>query len=210
MHLNQDTPKLVDLARYTVPVAAVILVVVALSSLLYAAAELFLLLFVGVLLALLLRAVAGPLEAVVPRGIAFTIAALAFFAVVFAMLLFFVPLLVDGLAQLAESLPKAVERIGEVLENHPRAMRAFQDALGGHGAGIATETLARVKGIFSTVIGVVFAGLVVVFTGFYLAAEPDLYRRGMLRLLPIRSRAGAEALLDEIGGMLTRWMFGRS
>ncbi|MGE0082689.1 MAG: AI-2E family transporter, partial [Thiohalomonadaceae bacterium] len=43
----------------------------------------------------------------------------------------------------------------------------------------------------------------------YLAAEPDLYRRGMLRLLPIRSRAGAEALLDEIGGMLTRWMFGQ-
>lgn len=209
MRLNQDAPKLVDLARYTVPVAAVILVVGILSGLLYVAAELFLLLFVGILLSLLLRAVARPLEVHMRPGIAFTLATLVFFAVISAMLLFFVPLLVDGFAQLVASLPKAVERIGEVLEDHPGAMRAIEDTLGVQGAGIASETLARVSGIFSTVVGVVFALLVVVFTGFYLAAEPDLYRRGLLRLLPLRSRAGADALLDELGGMLTRWMFGQ-
>jgi len=209
MRLNQDAPKLVDLARYTVPVAAVILVVGILSGLLYVAAELFLLLFVGILLSLLLRAVARPLEVRMRPGIAFTLATLVFFAVISAMLLFFVPLLVDGFAQLVASLPKTVERIGEVLEDHPGAMRAIEDTLGVQGAGIASETLARVSGIFSTVVGVVFALLVVVFTGFYLAAEPDLYRRGLLRLLPLRSRAGAGALLDELGGMLTRWMFGQ-
>lgn len=209
MRLNQGIPRAVDVARYTVPVAAVVLVMVALSSLLYAAAELFLLLFIGVLLALLLRAMARPLEAHMPRAIAFTIAALSFFIVVFAIFLFFVPLLVDGFTQLVESLPKALERIGEELKNHPRAMRAIEDAVGGQGAGIASETLAQVTGIFSTVIGVAFAGLVVVFTGFYFAAEPDLYRRGVLRLLPVRSRAKAEALFDELGSMLTWWMFGQ-
>lgn len=210
MRLNEHSLRLIDIARYTLPATAVLLLVVVLAALLYVGAELFLLLFAGVLLSLLLRAIARPLErARVPPGLAFAVAVLVFLAAILGISLFFVPLLVDGFAQMAESLPKAVEAISERLKDHPSLVRSIQNTLGGQGAGIASETLARVTGIFSTVVGVTVAALVVLFTGFYLAAEPGLYRLGLLKLVPIRARDRVNALFDELTRMLGWWLLGQ-
>lgn len=58
--------------------------------------------------------------------------------------------------------------------------------------------------------GVLGSVLLVTVAAVYLAAEPDLYRRGFLRLLPPRSRDRGAEVLREIGNTLTDWLIGRA
>jgi predicted PurR-regulated permease PerM len=61
--------------------------------------------------------------------------------------------------------------------------------------GILTSTLAA------------FAGIVlVIFLAVYIAAEPDLYRRGILLLFAPRTRVRLAPVLDAIGTNLRRWL----
>jgi predicted PurR-regulated permease PerM len=43
--------------------------------------------------------------------------------------------------------------------------------------------------------------------GIYLAAQPDLYRRGLMRVLPPSARPWTDSLLDETGLRLRQWLF---
>lgn len=53
----------------------------------------------------------------------------------------------------------------------------------------------------------VLAGLVLIlFLAIYLAIDPGLYRRGMLRLVPSRNRPGADKLLSAIARTLRKWL----
>lgn len=47
---------------------------------------------------------------------------------------------------------------------------------------------------------------IIVVGGIYMAAQPDLYRRGVLALLPRTRRALAEETMAEMGGALRRWL----
>lgn len=48
-----------------------------------------------------------------------------------------------------------------------------------------------------------------VFLGLFLAADPGLYRRGLLRLIPLRARPRWETALIEAGHALERWLLGQ-
>ncbi|MDQ6828192.1 MAG: AI-2E family transporter [Gemmatimonadota bacterium] len=53
----------------------------------------------------------------------------------------------------------------------------------------------------------VFAGLLLVlFIAIYIAAEPDMYRRGLLALVPLRSRARIDAVLTGEAQSLRKWL----
>ena len=48
--------------------------------------------------------------------------------------------------------------------------------------------------------------LLIVFLSIYFAAEPDLYRRGLLSLLPARKRARGVIMMDRIAVVLRKWL----
>src|SRR5688572_18476352 len=51
------------------------------------------------------------------------------------------------------------------------------------------------------------AGLVlIIFLAIYLAIDPGLYRRGLIRLVPKQSRARADKMLTSIAGTLRKWL----
>jgi predicted PurR-regulated permease PerM len=52
--------------------------------------------------------------------------------------------------------------------------------------------------------------LLMIVTGLYLAANPGLYRRGMLLLLPQPQRARVDAALAAAGNGLSRWLLGQA
>lgn len=60
-------------------------------------------------------------------------------------------------------------------------------------------------GAINIIVGLLF----VVFAGLYLAAEPDLYRRGVLWLVPPRGREKAQCVLDRIDHTLNHWLVGQ-
>jgi predicted PurR-regulated permease PerM len=79
------------------------------------------------------------------------------------------------------------------------ATKAMTAMTGGDAVGTASR-------LVQAVIGALVAVIVVVVVGIYLAAQPKLYVRGSLHLLPYRLRPRAVEIFHEVGFVLRRWM----
>jgi predicted PurR-regulated permease PerM len=75
-------------------------------------------------------------------------------------------------------------------------------ALASSGGAIVSQTLRLLLGTVSAV-GNFF---IVLFLGLTLAAQPSVYRKGLLYLAPARHRARTTAIVDRIGETLERWL----
>ena len=88
-------------------------------------------------------------------------------------------------------------RVDSVPAKH--ALRGMlQQQLGGASRylfGFLSHTVAAIGGI-----------LLVIFLSIYLAADPELYRRGALALLPARRRRQASLVMDRIATVLRKWL----
>jgi predicted PurR-regulated permease PerM len=69
-----------------------------------------------------------------------------------------------------------------------------------------TDILARLFRLSSSVIAGV---LVTVISGIYLAAQPALYREGLIKLFPRRWRRGVNETLQDIATALELWLVGQ-
>lgn len=72
-------------------------------------------------------------------------------------------------------------------------------------SAIVSQTWRFLSGLFET-LGNVF---VIVLLGVLLAAQPDIYRRGVMRFVPKQYAAQAESLADDLGETLRRWLVGQ-
>jgi predicted PurR-regulated permease PerM len=70
------------------------------------------------------------------------------------------------------------------------------------GGAIISQTLKLLVGTLSAV-GNFF---IVLFLGLTFAAQPDVYRKGLLFMVPARHRARATVIVDHIGETLERWL----
>jgi predicted PurR-regulated permease PerM len=76
------------------------------------------------------------------------------------------------------------------------------DALASSGGAIVSQTLKLLLGTVSAV-GNFF---IVLFLGLTFAAQPSVYRSGLLFITPARQRARATIIVDRIGDTLERWL----
>ena len=183
-------------------------VVVIGALLLWQLLDVVLLVFAAVLFAIILRSLAALIEAHTPLVLPWSLAlsALLIAALVggFAYLLGAqvhaqsmslatrIPELIDAL-----SVRFGIEELqGELLE------RAQQWTTGGGVVG-------KLVGYTSGLIGVVVNVLLVVFAGIYFAVDPELYRRGALRLVPRGLRSEAGSAFDNAGQALRQWLVGQ-
>lgn len=72
-------------------------------------------------------------------------------------------------------------------------------------SAIISQTWKFVSGLIET-LGNVF---VIMLLGLLLAAQPDLYRNGVLRFVPRRYAASTAVLADDVGETLRRWLVGQ-
>jgi predicted PurR-regulated permease PerM len=77
----------------------------------------------------------------------------------------------------------------------PDEMRQRMSGLSKYLFPFITSTIETIGGI-----------LLIVFLSIYFAAEPDLYRRGLLSLLPARKRARGVIMMDRIAVVLRKWL----
>jgi predicted PurR-regulated permease PerM len=75
-------------------------------------------------------------------------------------------------------------------------------ALASSGGAIVSQTLRLLLGTLSAV-GNFF---IVLFLGLTFAAQPGVYRKGLLYMMPARHRARATVIVDRIGDTLERWL----
>lgn len=180
--------------------------------LLWLAADTLLLIFAGILFAVFLS---GLTELVsrytrLPRGWALAVVSLVLI-ILFALAGWLMAArLAEQAQQFSEELPRAIKHLRERLDAYPwgkwlaaelKDIRLSAEERESALSKAATAASAALEGVTGAV--------VILFIGLFVAADPELYKRGLVRLAPIARRPRARQVVDGMGDALWRWMLGR-
>ena len=184
---------------------------VALGLLLWAAVDVLLVMFAGVLLAVFLRGLSDLVHDAtgVPRGWS-----LALVGLLLAVLLgvggwFLATQVAQQFDELGRNLRAAWGQARQQLQQYEWGQQALTVSSLDQWTPGRGNLLGRVSGVFSTTLGVVTNVVVILFIGIYLAVDPELYRRGLLHLVPLRGRDRAGEVLHAAGHTLRWWLLAR-
>ncbi len=89
-----------------------------------------------------------------------------------------------------------------------QATEGASNPLGG-GGGMLDMLVGRFGGFLTTLMDLIAAIIVVLFTGLFLAFDPKQYVRGTIRLVPQRRRMRAGEVLGAMGYTLKWWLIGQ-
>lgn len=207
---NNPSPR--EQARRTLVVVAVVVPVVLGLLLLGYAAPVFLLIFAGIMLAVFLRGISDWVSAhtLLGGGWSLALVVIVLAAVIGLACWFLAGQVADQVDQFLETLPKAVARAEQQLERHEWGRRLLQEIPTGTGSSPGLGQIwQRVTGFFSTTLGVITDIIVILFVGLFLAAAPDLYVKGLVRLLPPARRQRGREVMAAAGEKLRWWMVGQ-
>lgn len=180
---------------------------VGLCLLLYRLGAVLVLLFGAVLVAVLLRGLAGVLERRlrVPARFSTLAAALLAFGSVVGFMALFGFQLADQVREMAARAPDALRLLGERLDMD-LSLESLRDAVD---RSAAANWMRQLTAYGMTTAGVLTDVLLVLVSGVFFAASPETYRRGALLLLPREQRDHVGAALDAVAHGLRRWFAGQ-
>jgi predicted PurR-regulated permease PerM len=173
-------------------------------------AEALLLVFAGLIFAAGLRSGTEALGRIVklPHGVRLAIVVVAVLGGLFGFLAFAGVTLAAQLQALLMTLEAQVDRlaalaqgVGLDLFHGADAMTALQ--------GIIEGNFDRVAAFVGSTLGGLGALLLIVMLGIYVAADPQLYERGLEWLTPAHARHSLHATLGAMAHVLQRWVVGR-
>jgi predicted PurR-regulated permease PerM len=183
-------------------------------ALLVLIAQILLLVFAGILLAIVLRSIANGIDAVlgIGKGLSLTLALSAVVLTVAMGSWLLLPDIVAQGQQLADQLPRGWDALRQRLSGFFGNMGLIDlafDRAASPSHGAMQDIVGGVFGVVSGTLGILGSGLVILFTGIYLAADPQTYRDGLIRLIPPAHRDRAQRLVDEIDRVLLWWLIGK-
>lgn len=112
--------------------------------------------------------------------------------------------------ELAETIIESTERVQSWLEE--RGIIGFVDDLGaseGSLSDMAGNVVGQVMTLGMSVVGAVTSVLFLTVLAFFLSADPGLYRRGLVRLVPPAGRAVVDDTLSAIAHGVRWWFLGQ-
>ena len=171
-----------------------------LAFLVWRVADALMLVFAGVLFAILLQRVANLVEryARLSQGWALAL-----------VLLLVTGMLLGGGYLLGQSVvsqfDQLSQRISGAIDQLPPTIR---DHIAEQGRD-ASSWISRLRAVASSVVFFLGDAVVVLFTAIYLAASPAVYRRGVVLLVPPRGHKRAHEVLDVMGDSLWKWLIGQ-
>lgn len=196
----------------TAAAAAVVLSILLVLLLIWAAAQVFLILFAGILFGVFLRSLSDWVDHHSPLGSGGSLA-LVVSALLGLLCLagwYLAPDIATQIDQLIQSLPGIIRQLGARIEGYEwgrRILSQLPDAA--ERFARPGNILSRATGAFSTAFGLIADLVIISFVGLYLAVNPALYVNGIVRLVPVDGRPRARELLGELGETLRWWLIGR-
>ncbi|SEM18957.1 Predicted PurR-regulated permease PerM [Pseudoxanthomonas sp. GM95] len=197
-----------DLRSYTARVV-IALALVAFGLLLWQLSGLVLLIFGAVVVAALLRAIVGQVVRFtrLPEGVALGVTVLVLAAGFALAMWLFGSQLAAQVATLRQTLPAAWAHFQAWLGNSPLGPTVHE--LTQRAQSSVSTVAARAGALAMSATGGIANMFLVLVGGIYLAAQPQLYRTGLLKLLPMRSRPAVDDALDASGYALRAWLGGQ-
>jgi predicted PurR-regulated permease PerM len=161
----------------------------------------------AVLIAVLLRLTAEPFTrwAKFPETIALVCAGLITVAVVAGAGYLFGTQVDAELTDVMQRANNGLTNIMHRLQTSPSGKIILQHIQGGGGFSFPSF----LSSLFSVSVSFLEAVVITVIGGFYLAAQPALYRSGLGKLFPRRMRDEANETIDDIGAGLRLWLIGQ-
>lgn len=223
-------------SRDVVRTAALVLAMYLGLRLIWFANALFLTLFLGILFAIAVSAGVDRLQRFrVPRGMGAAIIVIAFFGLLGGVGAWVAPTLRQQGTELKLKLPEAIGRVGAWFNEResgvlgvffggsaapvtsPAAPSAAAETRpAGDSAGVSTMQGRLQQGLggatrylfpfAKSTLAAVGGFLLIVFLSIYFAADPELYRRGALALLPARRRRLGAQVMDRVVVVLRKWL----
>lgn len=200
-----------EFAQRTLIVIGLITLVVVVALLIWAGADVLLLIFGGILLAVFLRGLSELLSHFTKLS-----AIKSLIAVLVALVLvlgfggwFLGSVIISQLDELGKSLADSWQQLQSHLRQSDwgRQLLAGLPRLQSFSRG---EGISRITSLFSSTVGALFSLVVIVFTALYLAFDPGLYRRGVVKLVPLQGRERAAKVLDALEHTLRGWLISQS
>jgi predicted PurR-regulated permease PerM len=199
-----------ELASATLVRVAVTAAVIVLLMAAWYTASILLLVFGGVLLAVLFNGLSHALSRLTrwSYGVSLSVVLLGVLSLGGISIWLRASAVIDQVDQMKDHLPAAIARVRDSVSHLP-----FGDQLA---AGLSdpgallTGTGASAEKVFSTTASSVAYLILVLFVTIYVAAQPGYYRRGLLQLVPPNGRPRAEELLCRIGEKLWWWLIARA
>jgi predicted PurR-regulated permease PerM len=210
---TQTQPRISDaFVRKVMIVIGLLTAATLLVILIWQTLDIFMLLFAGILLAVFLTGISGWIRERTPLSHLWALAlvtllllaGLGLFSVLAA------PSLIEQGGQLGSSLQIAVDSLQAALFQEDRIEPLGDWLTDSQELGVTFGSLInQVSGFFSRTFGLFVNVIVILFIGFYLAFEPDVYANGFIKLFPTGYRPRVGEVLDEIAYVLRWWLIGR-
>lgn len=192
--------------------------VVGLLLFLYGTAEVLLLLFISILLAVALRTTSHWLHThmALSENLALVVVCLGVSLVVILFGFLIGPRLVQQFDQLAQQLPESLTTLESQLSQTPLGSQLL-DQLPDNltwssvldSGGQSQNWFARVTGVVSATVGVIANLVLVLFTTLFFAIEPQTYINGVAQLVPPERRDRTRQVLEAVGDTLWKWLVSR-
>jgi predicted PurR-regulated permease PerM len=195
-------------ARYLKAAACAAAVVIVLLTLWFAS-DVFFVAVAGVLLAIILRTLSEAAARVIRAGpgVSLALTCIGILALVALAVWFIGPKLSAEVDELRRDLPPAWSGFKTWLHRSQWAGDVV-DRIGSERVPLEHAT-GRLLSAFSTLASALGGIVVVLFVGLYFAADPGLYERGILKLLPKNAERRGREVLRCTGQQLRHWLVGK-
>lgn len=179
--------------------------------LLWMAADVFLLLFAGLLLAILLTHAARPMahHLHLSHGWSIAVVVLALMGAMGTTGWLMLPRIAVQVDELAARLPTAVESLRQQVQTYAWGEAALARLQVERLLPSRSDIVAQITGVASSTLGGIANLFVILFVGIYGASEPQTYSNGLIRLIQPSRRPRAREILDELDQTLGAWLLGR-
>lgn len=196
-------------ARQTLIKTGVVAFVVVILILLWQAADVFLVVFAGILLAVLFRGMSNWVgqKTRLPEKWSLGVVLLSLLALTAAIAWWVAPDIADQIDRLTERIPKAWQQLESKLERYGwyRTLRNERGQLEKM-APDGSSALSTASWVFSSTLSALSSLVITIVIGIFLAASPRTYLDGAVQLAPVSGRVRTREILEEIGQTLGSWL----
>jgi len=119
------------------------------------------------------------------------------------------PRVAEQVFDLRENLHQSIDELRERWAESANGGDVFGQVEDGLGATGFPSVWERAPGIFSSAIGAMSGLIIFLIIGVFLAYSPQLYVSGLLRLIPLRRRARACEVITALGVSIRGWLMGQ-